>query len=94
MWTPCWTFKYRPSCIYSYTSTPTPYIPPTPPRHLLADIHTEPASDNLNFFLQLVALALYCLCALGGFNVSNLMGIKRRMIDIWKKITFYFLLNV
>jgi hypothetical protein len=30
----------------------------------------------------------------GGFNVSNLMGIKRRMIDIWKKITFYFLQNV
>jgi hypothetical protein len=30
-------------------------------------------------------------CALGGFNVSNLMGIKRRMIDIGKKITFYFL---
>ncbi len=32
--------------------------------------------------------------ALGGFNVSNLMGIKRRMIDIGKKITFYFLQNV
>ncbi len=32
--------------------------------------------------------------ALGGFNVSNLMGITRRMIDIGKKITFYFLLNV
>jgi hypothetical protein len=31
---------------------------------------------------------------IGGFNVSNLMGIKRRMIDIWKKITFYFLKNV
>jgi hypothetical protein len=31
---------------------------------------------------------------LGGFNVSNLMGIKRRMIDIGKKITFYFLQNV
>ncbi len=28
------------------------------------------------------------------FNVSNLMGIKRRMIDIGKKITFYFLQNV
>jgi hypothetical protein len=25
-----------------------------------------------------------------GFNVSNLMGIKRRMIDIGKKITFTF----
>ncbi len=33
-------------------------------------------------------------CTLGGFNVSNLMGIKRRMIDIGKKITFYFLQNV
>jgi hypothetical protein len=33
-------------------------------------------------------------CLLGGFNVSNLMGIKRRMIDIDKKITFYFLQNV
>jgi hypothetical protein len=29
-----------------------------------------------------------------GFNVSNLMGIKRRMIDIGKKITFYFLQKV
>jgi hypothetical protein len=29
-----------------------------------------------------------------GFNVSNLMGITRRMIDICKKITFYFLQNV
>jgi hypothetical protein len=29
--------------------------------------------------------------AIGGFNVSNYMGIKRRMIDIGKKITFYFL---
>jgi hypothetical protein len=27
---------------------------------------------------------------LGGFNVSNLMGIKRRMINIGKKITFTF----
>ncbi len=33
-------------------------------------------------------------CLLGGFNVSNLMGITRRMIDIGKKITFYFLQNV
>jgi hypothetical protein len=33
-------------------------------------------------------------CAVGGFNVSNLMGIKRRMIDFWKKITFFFLQNV
>jgi hypothetical protein len=33
-------------------------------------------------------------CVVGGFNVSNLMGIKRRMIDIGKKITFYFLQNV
>jgi hypothetical protein len=33
-------------------------------------------------------------CRLGGFNVSNLMGITRRMIDIGKKITFYFLQNV
>ncbi len=31
---------------------------------------------------------------LGGFNVSNLMGFKRRMLDICKKITFYFLQNV
>jgi hypothetical protein len=31
------------------------------------------------------------LCTIEGFNVSNLMGIKRRMIDIGKKITFYFL---
>jgi hypothetical protein len=30
----------------------------------------------------------------GGFNVSNLMGITRRMIDVGKKITFYFLQNV
>ncbi len=30
----------------------------------------------------------------GDFNVSNLMGITRRMIDIVKKITFYFLQNV
>ncbi len=30
----------------------------------------------------------------GGFNVPNLMVIKRRMIDIGKKITFYFLQNV
>ncbi len=34
------------------------------------------------------------VCILGGFNVSNLMGITRRMIDIVKKITFYFLQNV
>jgi hypothetical protein len=33
-------------------------------------------------------------CTLGGFNVSNLMGITRRKIDIGKKITFYFLQNV
>jgi hypothetical protein len=33
-------------------------------------------------------------CAVGGFNVSNLMGIKRRMIDIGKKITIYFLQTV
>jgi hypothetical protein len=33
-------------------------------------------------------------CTLGGFNVSNLMGITWRMIDIGKKITFYFLQNV
>jgi hypothetical protein len=33
-------------------------------------------------------------CTVGGFNVSNLMGIKRRMIDIGKKTTFYFLQNV
>jgi hypothetical protein len=38
--------------------------------------------------------AVATLCVLGGFNVSNLMGIKRRMIDIGKKITFYFLQNV
>jgi hypothetical protein len=31
-------------------------------------------------------------CPLGGFNVSNLMGIKRRMID-GKKITIYFFKN-
>jgi hypothetical protein len=30
----------------------------------------------------------------GGFNVSNLMGIKRRMIDVGKKKTFFFLQNV
>jgi hypothetical protein len=30
----------------------------------------------------------------GGFNVSNLMGITRRIIDIGKKMTFYFLQNV
>ncbi len=33
-------------------------------------------------------------CAVGGFNVSNLMGIIWRKIDIGKKITFYFLQNV
>ncbi len=33
-------------------------------------------------------------CKIGDFNVSSLMGIKRRMIDIGKKITFYFLQNV
>jgi hypothetical protein len=33
-------------------------------------------------------------CTVGGFNVSKLMGIKRRMIYIGKKITFYFLQNV
>ncbi len=33
-------------------------------------------------------------CRVGGFNVSNLMGITRRKIDIGKKITFYFLQNV
>jgi hypothetical protein len=33
-------------------------------------------------------------CTLGGFNVSNLMGITRRKIDIGKIITFYFLQNV
>ena len=27
---------------------------------------------------------------IGGFNVSNLMGIKRRMIDIGKKLLFNF----
>jgi hypothetical protein len=32
-------------------------------------------------------------CTVGGFNVSNLIGIKRRMIDISKRITFYFLQN-
>ncbi len=34
------------------------------------------------------------ICTLGGFNVSNLMGIKRRMIDIGKKLTIYFLQTV
>ncbi len=34
-----------------------------------------------------------CGYKVGGFNVSNLMGIKWRMIDIGKKITFYFLQN-
>jgi hypothetical protein len=29
-------------------------------------------------------------CTIGGFYVSNLMGIKRRMIDIGKKITLIF----
>jgi hypothetical protein len=33
-------------------------------------------------------------CTVGGFNVSNLMGVKRRKIAIGKKITFYFLQNV
>jgi hypothetical protein len=32
----------------------------------------------------------YSVYSEGGFNVSNLMGITRRMIDIGKKITFYF----
>ncbi len=31
---------------------------------------------------------------LGGFNISNLMGIKRGMINIGRKITLYFLQNV
>ncbi len=38
--------------------------------------------------------SLSTLCTIGGFNVSNLIGIKRRMIDIGKKITCYFLQNV
>jgi hypothetical protein len=33
-------------------------------------------------------------CRVGGFNVSNLVGITRRKIDIGKKITFYVLQNV
>jgi len=41
--------------------------------------------------MQIISIKNY---AIGGFNVSNLMGIKRRMIDIGKKITFYFLQNV
>jgi hypothetical protein len=43
------------------------------------------------------ALIIVCLqphfvsiCAVGDFNVSNLMGIKRRMIDIGKKQLFTF----
>ncbi len=42
----------------------------------------------------LFILATCSACTLGGFNVSNLMGNTRRMIDIGKKITFYFLQNV
>ncbi len=38
-------------------------------------------------------LPICSICTIGGFNVSNLMGIKRRMMDIGKKITFYFLQN-
>jgi hypothetical protein len=35
------------------------------------------------------------LCHRSGFNVSNLMGLKRRrMIDIGKKVTFYFLQKI
>jgi hypothetical protein len=41
-----------------------------------------------------VALAGAAHCAVGGFNVSNLMGITWRKIDIGKRITFYFLQNV
>ncbi len=44
-------------------------------------------------FKRLLYLRMY-VCFLGGFNVSNLMGIKRRAIDIGKKIIFYFLQNV
>jgi hypothetical protein len=41
---------------------------------------------------QNITPTLKC-CTLGGFNVSNLMEIKRRMIAIDKKMTFYFLQN-
>ncbi len=39
-------------------------------------------------------LYTYVQCTVGGFNVSNLMVITRRKIDIGEKITFYFLQNV
>jgi hypothetical protein len=49
----------------------------------------------LQWGVGVVWLAGYFIqCWVGGFNVSNLMGIKRRMIDFGKKITFYFLQNV
>jgi hypothetical protein len=49
---------------------------------------------NINIISSFIFLKGCSCCTLGGFNVSNLMGIKRRMIDIGKKITFYFLQNV
>jgi hypothetical protein len=51
------------------------------------------SSKNIDLRRVFAAGAYPSLQHLGGFNVSNLMGIKQRMIDIDKKITFYFLQN-
>ncbi len=49
---------------------------------------------TIHFVRKCKRSLFYSACSLGGFNVSNLMGITRRMIDNGKKITFYFLQNV
>ncbi len=51
----------------------------------------EAGNRNLCSTCKQVIVQTYTV---GGFNVSNLMGITRRMIDIGKKMTFYFLQNV
>jgi hypothetical protein len=63
--------------------------------YLLTHIQTTKLQCMLQLRVQIHSpYFMSTLYALGGFNVSNLMGIKRRMIDIGKKITFYFLQNV
>jgi hypothetical protein len=46
-------------------------------RHIIISVPAFPLCDRQNF----------SQCPLGGFIVSNLMEIKRRMKDIGKKIT-------
>jgi hypothetical protein len=57
------------------------------------------AKNKKLFFSKYISISVgipssFDNCIVGGFNVSNLMGITWRMIDIGKKITFYFLQNV